>query len=183
LAVIDQSSMKEVVMWTQGRVGFFAMLAGTALLSWALAAPAMSEANMGGGGSYSHHRGGKDFVGHVLKGLLRDQEKLNLTDEQVGKLKTIATEYAKTRIRGKAEVKLAEVDVRSLIFDDKADMGAIESAIRKSESAKTALRLEKVKTMRAAKAVLTPEQIEKWRAAMKERHRHGHHGDDQGKQS
>jgi Spy/CpxP family protein refolding chaperone len=152
------------------------MLLGAILLTGALTLPAESQAD-GGRGSYSHHRGGKhDFVGHALRSLVREQKDLNLSEEQVGKIKAIALDYAKTRIRGKAEVKLAEVDVHALILDEKADLTAIETALRKSESAQTALRLERVKAMRAAGAVLTPEQRDKWRASMRERHRHGRHG-------
>jgi len=132
----------------------------------------------GGHGFSSHHghRGHKDFVGHALRRLLHKQKDLNLSEEQVGKIKSIATDYAKTRIRDKAEVKLAEVDVRALIFDEKSDLGSIETAMRKAESAKTTLRLDAVKAMRAAKAVLTPEQREKWRAGMWNKHRDGRHG-------
>ncbi|HLG43643.1 MAG TPA: hypothetical protein VI337_01370, partial [Nitrospirales bacterium] len=83
----------------------------------------------------------------------------------------IATEYTKTRIRDKAAAKLAEVDVRTLVRDEKADLSAIETAMKKAESARTVLRLEGVKTLRAVTAVLTPEQREKWRADMMERHR------------
>ena len=165
---------------TARRWGMAGMLLGAMLLTGALALPTESRAD-GGPGSYSHHRGGKhDFVGHALRSLLREQKNLNLSEEQVGQIKAIALDYAKTRIRGKGEVKLAEVDVHALIFDEKAGLPAIETALRKSESAQTALRLERVKAMRAAGAVLTPEQRDKWRVSMRDRHRHGRHDGEHG---
>lgn len=122
------------------------------------------------GSHYGHGRAMHDFVGHALHGLLRDQKDLGLSGEQSSKIKAIATEYAKSRIRGEADVKLAELDVRTRIFDQKAELSSIESALRKSESARTALRLDGVKALRAAAAVLTLEQREKWRQSRMDRH-------------
>lgn len=127
-----------------------------------------SRADMG---LHAHRGGHGDFASRMMHGLLWAKKELNLSEEQVSKLKTIATDYAKTRIKGKAEVKLADVDVRVLFFDEKAEFSAIEEAIRKSESAKTALRIERAKAVRAALAVLTPEQREKWRDVVRERYR------------
>lgn len=146
-------------------LGVCMLLAGSVML------PAESLANRDG---FSGHRGGHgDFAGRMLHRLLRDKKDLNLSEEQVGKIKTIAVDYAKARIRGEAESKLADVDARVLFFDDKADFSAIEGAIRKSESAKTAVRIERAKALRAALAVLTPEQRDKFREGMRERHRDG----------
>jgi Spy/CpxP family protein refolding chaperone len=129
-----------------------------------------------------HHRHKRDFVGHALGSLLHQRQDLNLSDEQVQKLKSLKLDYARTRIRGTAEIKLAEVDVRALMFDGQADLGAIEAAVRKAESAKTALRLEGIKTMRAATAVLSPEQWEKWQAHMRARHGRDGHGGEYGRE-
>lgn len=135
-----------------------------------------------GGRGHSEYRGGiPDVAGHSLHRLLRHKKDLGLTEEQSAKLKTLSADYAKTRIREEADFKLAEVDVRTLVRDEKADLSAIETAMKKAEGARTVLRLEGVKTLRAATAVLTPEQREKWRASMMERHRKtarsGEHGE------
>jgi len=117
-------------------------------------------------------RGMHDFVGHALHSLLRDKKDLDLSEEQSSKIKSIATDYEKSRIRGEADVKLAELDVRTRMFDPKAEMSSIESALKKSESAHTVLRLDGVKAMRAATAVLTPEQREKWHQSRMHRMMH-----------
>src|SRR5206468_7827900 len=116
------------------------------------------------GGPPEHGRVMHDFVGHSLHRLLRHGKDLGLSQEQRAKIKAIATDYTKTRIREEADLKLAEVDVRTLIHDEKADLAVIETALKKSENTHTALRLDGVKALRAAAAVLTPEQREKWRA-------------------
>jgi protein CpxP len=135
-----------------------------------------------GGGHHEHGRAMRDFVGHSIRSLIRHQRDLGLSGEQTAKIRAISTDYAKTRIKGEADVKLAEVEVRSLIRDEKADLSAIESALKKSETSHTALRLEGVKALRAAAAVLTPEQRDKWRSEMREGHRPGmrHAGHDSG---
>lgn len=105
--------------------------------------------------------GGHDFVNLSIHRLLQHQKELGLSDEQSAKIRAIATDYTKTRIRTKAELKLTEVDIRTLMRTQ-ADLSAIEAALKKSESARTGLRLDGVKALRATAAVLTPEQREKW---------------------
>jgi periplasmic protein CpxP/Spy len=114
-----------------------------------------------------HQRGMHDsqhFVSQTFRSLLQHAKDLGLSEEQVTKLKAMMTDYRKTRIRDKAEVKLAEVDVRTLAHDQKAEMSAIESAVRKSEAARAKLRLDGIRAVREASATLTPEQREKWRS-------------------
>jgi Spy/CpxP family protein refolding chaperone len=130
------------------------------------------------GSHFQHGRAMHDFVGRSLFGLLRNEKDLELSQEQHAKIKSIATEYAKTRIQKEADVKLAELDVQSRVHDEKSELSTIESALQKSESARTALRLEGVKALRAAAAVLTPEQREKWRQDRFSRHRTGTHREE-----
>jgi len=164
---------------------FSVILAVGALLTWIVCVPAAVRADpnpgMARGPHHSVHGGHmSDFVGHSLHGLLRHKKDLGLSEEQSAQIKAIATDYTKTRIREEADLKLAEVDVRTLVHDEKADLPAIETAMKRSENAHTALRMEGVKSLRAATAVLTPEQREKWHAIRMEGHggRHGgRHGE------
>jgi len=154
-----------------------------ALLTWVVCVPTEVRADdpsqrmMRGEQPRHQGRAMHDLVGHSLQRLLRYQKDLGLSEEQRARIKAIATDYAKTRIREEADFKLAEVDVRRLVHDQKADLSAIETAMKKSESTHTALRLDGVKALRAAAAVLTPEQREKWRAIRMERHGGGRHAE------
>src|SRR5437867_2993760 len=162
---------------------FSLILALGALLTWVVCVPTEVRADdpsqrMMRGGQPGHHgRAMHDFVGHSLHRLLRHGKDVGLSQEQRAKIKAITTDYTKTRIREEADLKLAEVDVRTLVQNEKADLAAIETAMKKSESTRTALRLDGVKALRAAAAVLTSEQVEKWRAIrmerLGERHREG----------
>ena len=78
---------------------------------------------------------------------------LGLSGEQPAQLKSLSTDYEKTRIREETDLKLAEVDVQSLVHDDKTALSAIEAAVQKAEAAHTALRLDEIKAVRAATAV------------------------------
>jgi|GEM_PF-1730022 len=112
-----------------------------------------------------HDRAAHHFVDQTFHSLFRHAKDLGLSEEQVAKLKTLMTDYEKARIRGEADLKLAEVDAMTLAHDEKAEMSAIESAIRKSEAAHANMRIDGIKALRAASAVLTPEQRDKWRAS------------------
>ena len=131
------------------------------------------------GGYDGRHHGGmqhdsQHFVSHTFRSLLRHSRELGLSEEQVTKLKALMTDYSKTRIRDKADVKLAEVDVRTLAHDQKAEMPAIENAVHKSEAARAKLRLDGIKAVREATGTLTPEQREKWRSTRAMMHAKAH---------
>src|SRR5207244_1582734 len=159
---------------------FSLILALGALLTWGVCVPTEVRADdpsqrMMRSGQPGHPGSAMpDLVGHSLHRLRRHQKDLGLSQDQRAKIKAITTDYTKTRIREEADLKLAEVDVRTLVHNEKADLAAIETAMKKSESTRTALRLDGVKALRAAAAVLTSEQVEKWRAIRMERHGETH---------
>lgn len=116
---------------------------------------------------WDSHRGEKhDLVGYALHGLIRSKKELGLSAEQKSKIKSIALAHKKHRIRTEADIKLAELDIRTGLFSDNVELSTIERALQKSETARTALRLEGVKALREASAVLTPEQRERWHQKM-----------------
>lgn len=124
-----------------------------------------------GGGTWSRHwEQKKDFAGRTFQLLLQDHKDFNLSSEQVGMLEGLAADYARTRIRNRAAVELAEVDVKALMKNPQSELSAIETALRKSEMATTAERLDRVRAIRSALGVLTPDQRETWKTRMRERH-------------
>jgi Spy/CpxP family protein refolding chaperone len=148
-------------------------------LAAVLLVPSEGRSHPGPGGASFHYGGHqKDFASRTFRLLLHNQKDFNLSAEQVGKIESLAADYAKTRIRNQAAVELAEVDVRSLIKNPQSELSAIEAALRKSEAATTIERLDRVKAIRTALAVLTPEQRESWKTKMRAPRHHGdgHHG-------
>ena len=143
-------------------------IAALAVLTALLWLPVAAHANRGHG---------HDFVSSELYRIVHHAQDLGLTEEQITKFRSLITDYQKAKVQGQANAKLAEVDVQSLMRDDKADMPAIENAIRKAEAAQSTIRIEGAKAVRGARGILTPEQLQKWRANRHTWHTQGQQGE------
>ena len=96
-------------------------------------------------------------------------------DEQIAKLRTIALDYDRVAIRGKAEVMVAERELRALTRDEQAEMAAIEAKVKEGEALEATVRILRIKVKRDLMGVLTPEQRAKQKALWEER-RQRHRG-------
>ena len=131
---------------------------------------------MGGArhGMHGHGMHGHSVAAHVLRYLLRDKQEIGLTDEQIAKLRTIALDYDRAAIRGKAEVMVAERELHALTRDEQAEMAAIEAKVKEREALESTVRILGIKVKRDLMGVLTPEQQAKQKALweeMRQRHR------------
>lgn len=162
----------------QARLSRWTVIMGIAGIGLAavLLVPNEGCADSGGGTWLRHGEQKKDFAGRTFRLLLQDRKDFNLSSEQIEKLEGLAADYARTSIRNRAAVDLAEVDVKVLMKNPQSELSAIEAALQKSEMAATAERLDRVKAVRTALAVLTPDQRDGWKAKMRERHHDRHHG-------
>jgi len=114
------------------------------------------------------------MTSHVLHSLLRHQSDLGLTDNQVTKLKALALDQDRAKIRAQADVQVADRELRALVTDEKTELSVIEAKIKERESFEAKLSFMKIKARRDLYAVLTPEQREKQHALrhqMRETHR------------
>jgi periplasmic protein CpxP/Spy len=143
-------------------------VAALAVVSALLWLPVAADANRGHG---------HDFISSELSRIVHHAQDLGLSEEQITKFRSLITDYQKAKVQGQANVKLAEVDVRSLMRDDKAEMTAIENAIRKAEAAQSTVRIEGAKAIHGARGILTPEQLQKWRANRQTWHTQDKQGD------
>lgn len=131
----------------------------------------------GGGhgfGMARHGMGGHEGAPRMLHRLLRHQQDIGLTDEQVAKLKALALDQDRAQIRAHADVLVAERELRALIADEKTGLPAIEAKLKEGEALEANLRFMRIKAKRALLAVLTPEQRDKLKAIrgqMRESHR------------
>jgi Spy/CpxP family protein refolding chaperone len=108
-----------------------------------------------------HHGLAPDHLRHLLK----HQQEIGLTEEQVKKLKTVELDYDRARIKADAEIRVAERELLALVEDEKTDMSALEAKVKQSEMLEVGLRMSAFKARRDALAVLTPEQREKAKAS------------------
>ena len=151
--------------------GVCALLLGSAFsLQPVLANPPDKGYSKGHGDGYEREHGGgygmgmpghHATTGHLLRGLLRSQKEIGLSEDQVTKLKTIQLDLDKTRIKTEADIMVAERELSSLVEDSKTDLGTIEAKVKQSEALQTSLRMTAIKARRDTMAVLTPEQSER----------------------
>jgi len=130
----------------------------------------------GGYGGYDRHgkypganRCAMEFIDHILK----SQDGMSLTDDQVRKLHTLKTNYRKTRITMKAAIKLAKIDLHELVKDEQAKLADIEKQLNEMHDLKAKLSLESIKAQRQAMAVLSEEQRSRMDAIHKRIKSHG----------
>lgn len=101
-----------------------------------------------------HHQDAIKFIKHILK----FKEGMSLTADQEQKLQTLKVTYKKDRVRTKAEVKLASIDLHEVLKNEKANLADIEKEFNKLHALKTKLYMASIKAKRDAKAVLSAEQ-------------------------
>lgn len=101
-----------------------------------------------------HHQDAIKFIKHILK----FKEGMSLTADQEQKLVTLKTSYKKDRIKTKAEVELASIDLHEALKNEKASLSDIEAEFNKLHALKTKLYMASIKAKRDAKATLSDEQ-------------------------
>ena len=112
------------------------------------------HSSMGGYGAGMKHSG----TGQLIRHLLKHEQQLGLTAEQVTKLKDMQLNLDKTRIKTEADIQVAEREVKALTDEDKSDLGAVEAKLKESHGLQVGLRMVSIKAKRDVLALLTPEQ-------------------------
>ena len=115
-----------------------------------------------GGGGHGPHQSASKFIDHILK----FKDGMAITDDQAAKLQTIKTEFEKTKIKMKADIQLASVDLHTLLRNDAGSLNEVEAKLKDLYDNRAGMYFASVKASRDAKAVLTEEQ----RARMKTVH-------------
>lgn len=101
-----------------------------------------------------NHQSAGEFIGHILK----FKEGMSLTADQEQKLHALKTDYKRTRIKMKAEVDLANIDLHEVLKNGKTSLSDIEAELTKLQALRTKLYMASIKAKRDAKAVLSDEQ-------------------------
>jgi DNA-binding response OmpR family regulator len=118
-----------------------------------------------GGYHQSTDHANDEFVLNMLQSLLTRKKEFELSKEQTAKLEALLIEYEEARLACEAEFMVAELHIQTLAQDDQTPAAEIEAALRNSERAQTTARLEGLKTLQAAEAMLSSEQRQKMVAA------------------
>ena len=119
---------------TLGVASVFALTVGMST-AWANE-PGYGKEGHGGGGHSSMGGHGTSMMhnstGHLIRHLLKHEQDIGLTAEQVTKLKDMQLNLDKTRIKTEADIQVAERELKSLTEDEKSDLGAIEAKLKQS---------------------------------------------------
>jgi Spy/CpxP family protein refolding chaperone len=86
-------------------------------------------------------------------------KKMGLTDEQMEKMEPLHREMQKKQIRSKADLKIAEIELKEIMEVKDFDLDKATYAVKKIEDIKTAQHLEMLKAMKDMRAILTDEQF------------------------
>ncbi len=102
--------------------------------------------------------GGGPMMGH---GMMAMSKRLGLDEKQAAEFKALHFKMKKESIQKRADVRIAELELSELVNADPVDMKAAEAKVRQIESLRSELKLLRIRTHEAVKAMLTPEQKEK----------------------
>jgi hypothetical protein len=97
----------------------------------------------------------------VISLLLRNREKLGLSDDQVKKLEQLRSDFEKETIRNEADSRVAEIDLNNLLQAQSADLAKVEAKIRDIERLRADLRIARIRAIEKGKDLLTAEQRKK----------------------
>lgn len=120
---------------------------------------AMGE--MMGGGRMEHGEHMMSHEGPLLTMMLRHSQDLGLTPEQEKKLRDLRTEFEKESVRRTAEVRVAQIELESLLEQEQWNLAQIEPKVKQIAALQGDLRVARIKTLAAGRALLTPQQLEK----------------------
>jgi len=96
------------------------------------------------------------------------KKELELSNKQMKDLKSIKLDFQMSKIRKEADLKIAELELKSLMHEDEASIKDIEAKLKAVAKLKTDMKLSHIKAFRKAKALLTPEQLEKMKKSGEE---------------
>ncbi|UCE19851.1 MAG: Spy/CpxP family protein refolding chaperone [Gemmatimonadota bacterium] len=123
-----------------------------------------TDPGFGDGPGFGHRRGlcqDREFGRGDGPNILTKAEALELTSEQIKKIKAMRLDMAKEKIRLRSELDLKELELRELMSADEPDIRRIEAKIDEMAPLRTELQKKRIGHRLAVRDVLTLEQREK----------------------
>jgi periplasmic protein CpxP/Spy len=166
-------------------IGMLGMVAPTAVPAQMMKMP---EGGMGGGEMGLHekmgmHEGmGMDGGMMGMMRMMMAVDHLDLTPDQTKKIRTLRLEHQKEAIPLMGKIRMAGVETEELLLTDPVDLDKVKSKTKEKYEAMAELEISHLSLEQRVKAVLTPEQRQKFDEMMAMRPGGGH-GMDYGKGS
>ena len=115
----------------------------------------------GGGGMMTPGHRMMGHEGPLLTMMLHHSQDLGLSPDQEKKLRDLRTEFAKESVRRTAEIRVAQIELDALLEQEQWAVAQIEPKVKQITALEGDLRVARLKTLAAGRALLTPEQLEK----------------------
>jgi Spy/CpxP family protein refolding chaperone len=100
--------------------------------------------------------------------MLHHKDELGLSPDQVQNLQRLRGDFQREAIRRDADLRIAQMDLATLLERDPVDLGQVEVKVREIERLRTDLRLARIRAIEQGKAQLTAEQRAKLRTLLAE---------------
>jgi Spy/CpxP family protein refolding chaperone len=142
------------------------------------ASPAFSQMNMSMGQQRGMRQGNMemckmcsmagpgDMMDDMMPNCLANAEKIGLSEEQIGKIKPIHMEMQKKGVQYRADLKIAQIDLKGIMDVKDFDLERADAQVKKIEEIRTAHHLEMLKSMKEVRSILTDEQFKKMKQMM-----------------
>jgi Spy/CpxP family protein refolding chaperone len=90
--------------------------------------------------------------------MLHHRTELGLSADQVSRLETLRGDFTREAIRRGADIRIAELDLATLLEQDPVDLAKVEAKVREGAQLRADLRIARLRDVEQGKAVLTAEQ-------------------------
>jgi Spy/CpxP family protein refolding chaperone len=117
------------------------------------------------------HRGGDRMLAMLDNPRVRTT--LGLSDEQASRLRQVMVEAEKSALKTRADLGVRQIELRELLRADQPDRGAVTKKVQEISELRGQMMQQRIDSLLASKAILTPEQQQKIRAFMQRRGREG----------
>lgn len=97
---------------------------------------------------------------------LEHADKLGMTDDQIAKLKPLHTGMQKQQARFKADLKIAEIELKEIMEVKDFDLDKATAAVKKIAEIKTNHHLEMLQAMKQVRTLLTEDQFKNMKKMM-----------------
>ncbi|MCI0409117.1 MAG: hypothetical protein L0191_11250, partial [Acidobacteria bacterium] len=109
---------------------------------------------MGIPGPWVYGRGGHE--GPLITMMLHWKEQLGLTADQERSLRELRADFEKEAIKRTSDIDVAELELKGLLEQETPDLGKVEAQAKTVALRQADLRVARIKTIEAGKALLTP---------------------------
>ena len=99
--------------------------------------------------------------------MLKNEEELGLSADQVKKIKGIKMSVKREQIQKKAEIDLAALEIKGLLYEEKVDVKAVNALVDKKYDLKKAKTKYLVQAYADLKGVLSPDQMKEMKSIWK----------------